>query len=117
MNFPLFSMAKNTRPLLCTVAVITSVLALTACQKLTRLSTNAGGHQITAQVEGQHSLDTGTNGAVIVGEFGKITVEAARVQLGDGPWNRIPEGVPVSLGISKHKSWVKAGGVSIKTSQ
>ena len=55
---------------------------------------------------------------MIVGEFGKITVEPARVQLGDGPWTKIPEDVPMIVGIVKHKRWVTAGGVRIKeTSQ
>lgn len=103
------------RSILCSFAIML-VLALTACHKTTRISTRAAGHRITVEIEGRHSLDTGTNQALIVGEFGKITVEPARVQLGDGPWTRIPEAVPIFMGIVKHKSWVTAGGVSIKES-
>ena len=99
-----------------TVLILTLLLALTACSKSTRVSTNAAGHEISAALEGDLSIDSQTDRALIASEFGKIIVEAARVRLGDGPWTKIPERVPVSVGIAKHKRWVTAGGVSIKES-
>ncbi len=96
------------------ISLVALFIALAGCKNSTRISTHAAGHEITVQIEGNHSLETLTDRAVITGEFGKITVERARVQLGDGPWNKIPEAVPMTVGILKHKSWVTAGGVSIK---
>lgn len=104
---------KTFKALVGILATATLLMALPACRQSSRISTQAAGHDITAEIEGRHSLETGTNRAVLVGDFGKITVEPDRVQLGDGPWTRIPEAVPMIVGITKHKRWVTAGGVSI----
>lgn len=98
------------------VLAITLLLTLTACTKSTKVSTKAAGHVITASLEGSHAINTEGDRAVITSEFGKVTIEAARMQIGDGNWTKIPEGVPVALGISKHKRWVTVGGVSVKES-
>ena len=99
-----------------TVTLLALLLALSACAKSSKITTKAAGHAITATLEGTHSINTEGDRAVITSEFGKVTIEAARMQIGDSPWTKIPEQVPVSLGISKHKRWVTAGGVSVKES-
>ncbi len=96
------------------VRVTILLLGLSACRPSTQISTQAAGHAITANLEGSHSLDTQPDRVVITGEFGKITVEPARVRLGDGPWTKIHEQVPIEVGIAKHKRWITAGGVRIK---
>lgn len=96
------------------ILAVALLLTLSACTKSTKLTTKAGGHAITATLEGTHSINTEGDRAVIASEFGKVTIEAARMQIGDSPWTKIPEQVPVSLGISKHRRWVTAGGVSVK---
>jgi hypothetical protein len=97
-----------------TVLMLTLLLALSGCHKSTNISTNGAGHAISAVLEGAHSIDTREDRALIAGDFGKITIESARVRLGDGPWTKIPEQVPISVGIFKHKRWVTAGRVSVK---
>jgi len=97
-----------------TIPVAALLLALTACSKSTHISTNAAGHAISADIVGDHSIDSQADQAVISSEFGKVTIERARVRLEDGPWTTIPEGLPVVVGISRHKRWVTAGPVSIK---
>ena len=99
-----------------TIVTLALLLTLSACTKSTKVSTKAAGHAITATLEGSHAVSTEGDRAVITSEFGKITIEAARLQIGDGPWTKIPEGVPVSLGISKHRRWATVGGVSVKES-
>jgi hypothetical protein len=106
----------KTFPLHRTVLAVALLLALGACSRSNHVSTKAAGHDITATLDGTHAINTQPDRAVITGEYGKITIEAARLQIGDGPWTKIPEAVPVSLGISKHKRWVTAGGVSVKES-
>jgi len=95
-------------------ALLAALLALPGCTRPTRISTHAAGHSITAEVDGGHSLESLPTQAVLVGEFGKITVEPARVQLGGGDWIVIPEGVPIEMGIAKRKRWIIAGGVTIE---
>jgi hypothetical protein len=97
-----------------TLPVAALLLALTACSKFTHIATNAAGHSISAEIEGDHSIDSQTNRAVISCQFGKITIERARVRLEDGPWTAIPQEVPVTVGIARHKRWVTAGSVAIK---
>jgi hypothetical protein len=99
-----------------TVLAVMLLLPLTACTKSTKVSTKAAGHAITATLEGSHAINTEGDRAVITGEFGSVTIEAARMRMGDGAWTKIPEGMPVALGISKHKRWVTVGGVSVKES-
>ena len=114
LSLPPSSPMKTSLALVPMLVSAVLLLSLPACTPSTRIATHAAGHAITIDIEGHHSLETGTNRAVIVGEFGKITVEPARVQLGDGPWTKIPEDVPMIVGIVKHKRWVTAGGLRIK---
>jgi hypothetical protein len=109
---------KNSSFKLGTLAAAGVLFALTGCHKSTHLATSAAGHQITAVVEGNHSVDTQPTGTVIRGQFGKVTIERARVQLNSVRWTTIPEDVPVKVSISSHKQWLTAGPVTItQTSQ
>jgi hypothetical protein len=105
---------KTSRWFFNTVVAATLLFAVTSCSRVTHISTRAAGHDITIEIQGNHSLDAQKDRAVIASQFGKITVESSRVQLGEGPWTKIPVDVPMLVGISKHTRWVKAGGVSIK---
>ncbi|HEX3989197.1 MAG TPA: hypothetical protein VHZ30_07180 [Verrucomicrobiae bacterium] len=105
---------KTSRWFFNTVVAAVLLFAVASCSRVTHISTRAAGHDIAIEIEGNHSLDAQTDRAVIASQFGKITVESSRVQLGEGPWTKIPTDVPMLVGISKHKQWVKAGAVSIK---
>jgi hypothetical protein len=105
---------KTSRWFLSTIVPAGLLFAVTSCSPVDHISTRAAGHSITIEIEGNHSLDAQTDRAVIASQFGRITVESSRVQLGEGPWTKIPVDVPMLVGISKHRRWVKAGGVSIK---
>ncbi len=108
------SLMKTSRLCFNTFVAASLLFAVTSCSRVAHISTSAAGHAITIEIEGNHSLDAQTDRAVIASQFGRITVESSRVQLGEGPWTKIPTDVPMLVGISKHKRWVKAGGVSIK---
>lgn len=105
---------KTSRWFFNTVAALALLFATASCSPVDHISTRAAGHAITIEIEGNHSLDAQTDRAVIASQFGRITVESSRVRLGEGPWNKIPVDVPMLVGISKHKRWVKAGAVSIQ---
>ncbi len=107
---------KLSRSLLNALSAVAFLLTLTACRRSAHVSTHSAGHEISAEIEGNHSVDNQTNRAVFTSEFGTITVESNRVRLGEGPWTKIPEAVPLDLGISKHKRWVTADGVSVRVS-
>ena len=92
--------------------LIVILLAATGCHRTTHVTTAAAGHQINADIEGNHSIESQTNQCVISSQFGKITVERSRVQLDDARWTTIPEDVPVRLRISSGKLWVNAGSVT-----
>ena len=101
-----------------TLPVAALLFALTGCHKSTHIVTSAAGHPITAVVEGNHSVDTQRTGAVIRSQFGKVTIERARVQLDSVRWTTIPEDVPIKVSISSHKQWLTAGPVTVtQTSQ
>ena len=95
------------------LASLALLLTLTACGKSTLVSTNAAGHAISAELEGNHSIDAQTNRAIISSRFGSVTIEPARVRIDGAPWTRIPKGAPVELSISKHRTRVSAGPVLI----
>jgi hypothetical protein len=90
------------------------LLAVTGCGHSTVVNTQAGGHQIRAIIVGNHSINSQPERATITTAFGTVTVERARVQIGAGPWNMIPEAVPVELRMSKGKLALTAGAVTIK---
>lgn len=96
------------------LSAVALLLGLTACSRSTRIRTNAAGHAITAELEGDHSIDTASDRAVINSQYGRVTVERTRVQIGDQPWTTIPEGVAVKVGISKHKRWISTGSITVK---
>ena len=94
-------------------AVIGLMLAITGCQKSTKVTTKAGGHQVLAVIQGEHSIVNRPGGGTIWSPFGKVTIERARAQIDDAPWTTIPELAPVAVRISKGKVLLTAGAVTI----
>ena len=90
------------------------LLGLTSCTKSTHVSTNAAGHQITAEIVGSHSIDSHPDRGTISSPFGKITIEPTRVKFDEESWNAIAEGVPIEVRISRGKLWLAAGSLSMK---
>jgi hypothetical protein len=95
-------------------AIIGLMLVITSCMKSTKITANAGGHQIRAVIAGDHSINSQPERGTISSPFGKITIERARVQIDDAPWTTIPEAVPVEVSISKGKVLLTAGSVTVK---
>lgn len=95
-------------------AMLGVLLAVTGCGHSTVGNTQAGGHQIRAIIAGNNFTNSQPERATITSAFGTVTVERVRVQVGDAPWNMIPEAVPVELRISKGKIALTAGAVTIK---
>ena len=76
----------------------------TACHKTTLVITTAAGHQITAVIEGDHSIESNSGQGMIASRFGKIIIE---------PWAKIPEDVPVEVRIASRKITLTAGNVTV----
>ena len=94
--------------------IILLMLAVTGCTKFTQVKTSAAGHQISATIVGNHSIDSQPSHGTISSPFGNITIERARVKFDENAWTAIPEGVPVKVSISKGKLWLAADRVTIK---
>jgi hypothetical protein len=94
-------------------AFVVLVLAAAGCAKSTHIATRMAGHQITAIIQGNHSIESEGPQGMISSQFGKITVERSRVRLDDDGWTKIPEDVPLEVTISRGKIHVTAGSVRI----
>lgn len=92
------------------------VFLLVGCHHSKRISLQSAGHAISVQVEGDHSIDAESGKAVIRTAYGSISIEPSRVTLDGAHWTRIPEGVPVRVGMFKHSQWIAAGSVTIRQS-
>ncbi|MGH7967387.1 MAG: hypothetical protein ACREIC_01535 [Limisphaerales bacterium] len=96
------------------IGLCLAVSVLVGCHRSTSISLHSAGHPISVLVEGNHSIDTEATGAVIRTEHGSIWIERTRATLDGSHWIRIPEGVAVRVGISRHKEWLTAGNVSVR---
>lgn len=86
---------------------------VTGCAHGERLSTQAAGHAIRAEVTGPHALATTPERAVLTSPYGRVTVERERVQVDGLTWTRIPADVPVDVSIRRGRLRVAAGRVTI----
>lgn len=98
------------------IALAVLATGIVGCTKATRITTNAAGHPVTARIEGSHSIDTQGERGVIVGEYGKVTIERTRMQLNDSPWTKIPENASLELVLSKHKISATTGSITVSHS-
>ncbi len=89
-------------------------LLLVGCSAGTRLTTEAAGHVITAEVAGPHSIKSDAGRAVVTGQYGQVTVERARAQIDSQPWTPIPPDVAVRISILRGRLQLSAGPVSIR---
>ncbi len=94
-------------------ALVVLGLVVAGCAKDTHIVTRMAGHEITAVIQGNHSIATQGPQGKISSQYGKITVERSRVQLDDDGWTKIPEDVPMEVTISRGKIQVTAGPVRI----
>ena len=92
------------------------MLVITGCAKSTHLTTKAGGHEIRAEIVGNHSLDTQPERGTISSSYGSVTIERTRAKIDDAQWTAIPEGVPVEVKISKGTVRLAAGKVTVRRS-
>ncbi len=83
------------------------------CARDTHIVTRMAGHQITAVIQGNHSIESQGPQGKISSQFGRVTIERARVQLDNDGWTKIPEDVPMEVTISRRKIHVTAGSVRI----
>ena len=95
-------------------ALLSLVMLITGCAKSTYLTTKAGGHEIRAEIVGNHSIDTQPERGTISSPHGIVTIERTRVKVDDADWTAIPEGVPVEVSITKGSVRLAAGKVIIK---
>lgn len=90
-----------------------SLGSLAACATSARFETTGGGHPIVATVTGPLTVDSRATHATIATPSGVVTIERTRARIGDGPWEPIPEHVPVRVRMSKHTVSIRAGSVTI----
>jgi len=91
-----------------------ALLAMTACTRSPEISTSAAGHSITADIKGNGTkVEALPERGVLSSEFGQVTIERARMRVGELAWVKIQEGVPVSVAIHRGKIALNAGSVSV----
>jgi hypothetical protein len=90
-----------------------SMVSLAACSTAARFETRGGGHPIRVTVEGSHTIDSRESHATIATRAAVVTIERARARIADGPWEVIPEHVPVRVTMSEHAVSIHAGAVTI----
>lgn len=93
--------------------VCLSMSSLVACETSARFETTGGGHPISATVSGPLTIDSRDTHATIASPSGIVTIERTRARIDDGPWETIPEDVPLRVTMSKHTVSIRAGSVTI----
>jgi hypothetical protein len=96
------------------IASLLLMLGPVGCEKTTRISTAAAGHEITAVVSGDHSIDSQTDHGIISSPYGTVTIESSRMKLDDAPWTTIPVKSAVKVKISRGKVLLTAGNITVK---
>jgi hypothetical protein len=99
-------------PRLTAMGLALALFAVTACTRSPEISTSAAGHAITADIKGSGTKVEALPG-VLSSEFGQVTIERARMRVGELAWVQIAEDVPVNVTIHRGKVAVKAGRVSV----
>ncbi len=118
MNTPLLPphpLPSNSRsPRLTAVCLALALLTVTACTRSPEISTSAAGHAITADIKGNGTkVETLPERGMLSSEFGHVTIERARMRVGEQAWVTIQENVPVTVSIRRGKVALKAGRVSV----
>jgi hypothetical protein len=101
------------RPFVVSLQAFILASTLTGCREAEHVIFNGVGHEISADIEGTHSIDAQLTQAVISSQFGKVTVERSRVRVDESQWVAIREDVPVTVRLFEHKLTINAGRVSI----
>jgi len=104
----------NTSRFIMTAVLGFVMLVITGCAKSTHLTTKAGGHEIRAEIVGNHSINTQPDRGTISSPYGTVIIERTRAKFDDAAWTAIPDGVPVEVSISKGTMRLAAGRVTIK---
>jgi hypothetical protein len=89
------------------------VLLVSGCNRGEAMVTHAAGHEITAYIQGAHSIANREGSTILGSQFGAVTVERTRVRIEGQDWNAIPADVPVSIDIRPGKLRITAGRVRI----
>jgi hypothetical protein len=108
------SSSRSFVPRLTAVGLMLALLAVTACTRPPEISTSAAGHAITADIKGHGAkVEALPERGVLSSEFGQVTIERARMRVGELAWVQIAEDVPVNVTIHRGKIALKAGRVSV----
>lgn len=106
--------SRSSLPRLAVAGLALALLTVTACTRAPEISTAAAGHAITADIKGHGTkVEALPERGVLGSEFGQVTIERARMRVGELAWVKIPENVPASVTIRQGKVVLKAGGVSV----
>lgn len=116
-NFPMTTHPFSSRSFvrrLAAAALPLALLAMTACTRTPTISTLAAGHAITADIDGNSTkVEALPERGVLSSEFGQVTIERARMRVGELAWVKIAEDVPVNVTIHRGKIALNAGRVSV----
>ncbi len=104
----------NRRRVAATLSLALLVLGLTACHKVTRISTKAAGHPIRVEVTGNHSLESDAERGVIQSPHGTVVIEPTRMRVDEAAWTVIEASVPVDVRIEPGRVLLTAGRVTVK---
>lgn len=108
------SSSRSFVPRLTAVGLMLALFTVTACTRPPEISTTAAGHAITADIKGHGTkVEALPERGVLSSEFGQVTIERARMRLGELAWVKIAENVPVTVTIHRGKIALQAGGVSV----
>ena len=101
-------------PRVAAVGLAVALFAVPACTRPPEITTSAAGHAITAEIKGNGTkVEALPERGVLGSEFGQVTIERARMRVGELAWVKITEDVPVSVTIRRGKIGLQAGGVSV----
>ena len=96
------------------MGVALALFVVTACTRAPEISTAAAGHAITAEIKGNGTkIESLPERGMLGSEFGHVTIERARMRVGELAWVKIPENVPVAVTIHRGTVSLKAGRVSV----
>jgi hypothetical protein len=107
-------MPTNRRRVAATLSLALLVLGLTACHKVTRISTNAVGHPIHVEVTGDHSLESDAERGAIKSPHGTVVIERTRMRVDEADWTAIEASVPIDVQIEPGQVLLTAGRVTVK---
>jgi hypothetical protein len=90
------------------LAVALFLVTVTGCNRGSRITTSAPGHQVTVYAKGNVSICTQPNQTVIVAGPDQIMIERLRVLRNGVLWTTIPDGSSVSIRLGRNERSISA---------